>query len=179
MAIILASTSSIRRRLLENAGVEFTVEEPPVNEVELKSLATALSADALARRLAAAKCISISVRHPEDLVIGADQVLSFSGKIYDKPKNLDEAKAHLVEFRGGTHTLVSALCCAKNGTALWQHSSQADLTMRPFSDRFLENYLTVIGTDALTSVGAYKLEGPGIQLFESIKGDYFTILGLP
>ncbi|MBC8036373.1 MAG: Maf family protein [Rhizobiales bacterium] len=179
MAIILASTSSIRRRLLENAGVAFTSEKPPVNEGELKSLSPTLGPEAMAQHLAAAKCMSVSARHPDDFVIGADQVLSFAGKTYDKPENLAEAKSHLLEFSGKTHTLISAVCCARGGAVLWHYSDRAELTMRPFSDRFLENYLAAVGGDATTSVGAYKLEGPGIQLFEGIKGDYFTILGLP
>ncbi len=178
MALILASTSPIRRRLLENAGVSFVTERPLVNERDLKHSAP-LSPEELPQHLAAAKCLSVTARHPDDLVIGADQVLLFAGRAYDKPANLEEAKAHLLEFRGKTHTLVSAICCARGGVVLWQYSDQAELTMRPFSDHFLANYIAAVGEDATTSVGAYKLEGPGFQLFEEIKGDYFTILGLP
>ena len=179
MAIILASTSPIRRRLLENAGVACVSAKPDVNEDELKRLLPALAPGALARRLAAAKCMSVSANHPEDLVIGADQVLSFAGKTYDKPENPGDARSHLAELRGKTHTLISAVCCARGGAVLWQYDDRAELTMRPFSDRFLEDYISAVGAEAMTSVGAYKLEGPGIQLFEEIKGDYFTILGLP
>ena len=179
MAIILASASSIRRRLLENAGVALSCEKPLVDENELKDRAGALDPEALAQHLATAKCVSVSAKHPGDLVIGADQVLSFSGRTYDKPENLEEARLHLAELRAQTHALVSAICCARRGGVLWRYTDRAELTMRRFSDRFLDDYLAVVGADATTSVGAYKLEGLGIQLFERIKGDYFTILGLP
>lgn len=179
MAIILASASSIRRRLLENAGATFSCEKPLVDEKELKNRAVNLDPETLAQHLAAAKCLSVSAKHPGDLVIGADQVLSLSGRTYDKPENLEEARSHLAEFRGQTHALISAVCCARRGVVLWQYTDRAELTMRRFSGRFLEEYLAAIGADAATPVGAYKFEGPGIQLFERIKGDYFTILGLP
>lgn len=179
MAIILASTSPIRRRLLENAGVNFIAEKPLVNENELKHHAPGLAREGLAQHLATAKCLSVSKHHPLDLVVAADQVLAFSGKTFDKPASLEEAKAQLGELKGRTHTLISALCCARGGAVLWQYSDRAEMTMRYFSDRFLEDYLAVVGNDATTSVGAYKLEGRGIQLFEQIEGDYFTILGLP
>jgi len=179
MAIILASTSAIRRRLLENAGVAFAAEKPSVNEDELKHRTPGLAREALAQHLASAKCLSVSARRPDDLVIGADQVLSFSERTFNKPESLEEAKSHLTELRGRTHTLVSAVCCARGGTVLWRYSDRAELTMRYFSNRFLDDYLAAAGGDAMTSVGAYKLEGPGIQLFEQIEGDYFTILGLP
>ncbi len=179
MAIILASTSPIRCRLLENAGVKFVAEKPLVNEDELKQRAPGLAREALAQHLASAKCLSVSISHPEDLVIGADQVLSFSGKTFDKPASLEDARSQLTELKGKTHTLISAVCCAKGEAVLWQHSDRAELTMRYFSNRFLEDYLAAVGADACTSVGAYKLEGPGLQLFEHIEGDYFTILGLP
>jgi septum formation protein len=179
MGIILASTSPIRRRLLEHAGLTFTSEKPDVDESELKRSATTLAPEALAQHLALAKCISVSVRYPGYLVIGADQALELSGKVYDKPENLEEAKSHLAQLRGRAHTLISAVCCARGDTVLWQCVDRAELRMRRFSDQFLESYLSQVGADAATSVGAYKLEGCGIQLFESIKGDYFTILGLP
>lgn len=179
MAIILASTSPIRRRLLENAGVPFVAEKPSVDEDEIKRSAPGLAREALAHHLASAKCLSVSKQHPDDLVIGADQVLSFSGKTFDKPARLEEARSHLLEFRGKAHTLISAVCCARGGTVLWQYSDRAELTMRYFSNRFLEDYMTAVGPDITTSVGAYKLEGLGLQLFEHIDGDYFTVLGLP
>ena len=179
MAIILASTSSIRQRLLESAGVTFVSRKPPVNEEELKRRMPIFAPEALAQQLAAAKCLSMSAMYPDDLVVGADQVLSFSGKTYDKPGNTEEARSQLAAFRGRTHVLISAVCCARGGILLWQYSGLAKLKMRSFSDRFLESYVAAAGADATTSVGAYKLEGQGIQLFEHIDGDYFTILGLP
>ncbi len=179
MAIILASTSAIRKRLLEGAGVAFGTEKPLVDEHELKQRAPGLAREALAQHLASAKCLSVSAQHPEALVIGADQVLTFSNTTFDKPRSLEEARSHLQQLRGNTHTLISAVCCARASDLLWQYSDRAELTMRYFSDRFLDNYISTVGADATMSVGAYKLEALGIQLFEQIEGDYFTILGLP
>jgi len=179
MAIILASTSPIRRRLLENAGMPFVAKKPSVDEEEVKRSAPGLAREALAQHLASAKCLSVSARHPQDLVIGADQVLSFSGKTFDKPASLEEARSHLLEFRGKAHTLISAICCARDGAVLWQYTDRAELTMRYFSNRFLDDYLASTGPDITASVGGYKLEGLGLQLFEHIDGDYFTVLGLP
>ncbi len=179
MAIILASTSPIRRRLLKNAGVKFTVEKPLVEEDELKQGAPGLADQALAVHLASAKSLSISTRYPGAIVIGADQVLSLSGRAFDKPASLEDAKIHLAELRGRTHVLVSAVCCAKGNAILWQYSDRAEMTMRRFSDGFLQDYIVAAGADTTASVGAYKLEAQGIQLFEHVDGDYFTILGLP
>lgn len=179
MTVILASTSTIRRQLLENAGIMVVTQKPFADEAKLKRAAAALAPQALAQHLASAKCISVSTRHKEKLVIGADQVLSFAGRTYDKPGNRDEAHSQLKALRGRTHTLVTAVCCARGGEIVWQHSDRAELTMRAFSDSFLESYLVRMGADITNSVGAYKLEGQGIQLFEHIQGDYFTILGLP
>jgi len=179
MAIILASTSPIRRRLLENAGVPFIAKKPTVDEQELKRNARGLARETLPLHLASAKALSISKLLRDDLVIGADQVLSFSGKAFDKPASSEEAKLHLAELRGKSHTLISAVCCARGDEILWHYSNRAELTMRYFSDRFLEDYIATAGADISTSVGAYKLEGQGIQLFERVDGDYFTVLGLP
>ena len=113
------------------------------------------------------------------MVIGADQVLNFAGKAHDKPSSMTDARAQLLRFRGKNHALETAVCCCRAGKPVWAHAIHADLTMRDFSDSFLDAYLESLGDDVLTSVGGYKLEERGIQLFSHIDGDYFGILGLP
>jgi septum formation protein len=113
------------------------------------------------------------------LVIGADQVLVCDGKIFDKPSTKDEARDQLVTLRGKKHELVSAVAVARHGSTIWSHCAHAQLTMREFSNTFLGYYLAEMGEEITSSVGGYKFEGPGAQLFEKIEGDYFTILGLP
>ena len=179
MAIILASTSVTRRLLMRNTGIAFTIEPPPVDENRIKSDNLKSSPLEMATLLAKAKAIAVSQTHPAEVVIGADQVLEFAGRNYDKPHTIEEAASQLRSLRGNTHRLLSAVCCARGGKSLWQHCEQATLTMRNFSDRFLNDYLERIGSETLTSVGAYKLEGPGLQLFSAVEGDHFTILGLP
>jgi septum formation protein len=179
MRLVLASTSWIRGELLTKAGLVFEAVRPEVDENELKKTSTALSPGDLALSLAAAKAVSVANRMPDALVLGADQVLNLAGRAFDKPESLEAARRQLVDLRGRSHVLETALCCARGGEIVWQHLGQATLTMRAFSDEFLEAYLRQTGLDVTTSVGAYKLEGLGAQLFDAIEGDYFTILGLP
>jgi septum formation protein len=116
---------------------------------------------------------------PDAIVLGADQVLDFDGTAVAKPATTDAARRQLEQLRGREHWLETAVCCAQGERIVWRHHDRAKLVMRQFSDRFLADYLEGTGTDALSSVGAYKLEGPGIQLFDLVEGDYFSILGLP
>lgn len=179
--VILASGSSSRRSLLENAGVAFEVEAAHVDEDEIKlSLrAEGASAAQTAETLAELKAQRVSRRYPGILVIGADQMLDCNGVWFDKPEDLDHAAGHLAALRGKDHQLLSAVCVMRDGVRMWHHNEVATLTMRDLSDAFISDYLAVVGADVLTSVGAYQLEGRGIQLFSEIKGDYFSILGLP
>jgi septum formation protein len=179
MRLVLASTSRIRGELLTKAGLVFEAVRPEVDENELKKTSTVLSPGDLALALAAAKAISVANRMPDALVLGADQVLNLAGRAFDKPQSLEAARRQLAELRGRSHVLETALCCARDGEVVWQHLGQATLTMRSFSDKFLDAYLRQTGPDVTTSVGAYKLEGRGAQLFDTVEGDYFTILGLP
>lgn len=179
MSLILASTSPIRQTLLKHAGVAFTVLAPRTDEAELKRTLAPSPPGDIALALAEAKALSISAENAPELVIGADQVLAFKDAIFDKPRDAAEARAQLAALRGQIHELHSALACARGGKIIWRHAETARLAMRPFSDAFLEFYLTRMGGEATRSVGAYKLEGEGIQLFEKIEGDYYTILGLP
>jgi septum formation protein len=177
--IILASTSPTRRALLDNAGLAYMAIAPRVDERELVARHPGWTPQEMAVRLAEAKAVEVSVRYPEAAVIGADQVLALAAKAYAKPANADECRQHLLELRGKTHALISSVVCARGGIAEWSHSSQAQLSMRDFSDEFLAQYLNQVGADCTSSVGGYKIEGPGLQLFEEVTGDHFTILGLP
>jgi nucleoside triphosphate pyrophosphatase len=179
MKLVLASTSWIRAELLTRAGLIFEALRPEIDENALKASAKNLAPGDLAQLLAASKAVSVANRLPEAMVIGADQVLNLEGRAIDKPGSREEAREHLLQLRGRSHVLETAICCARGGDALWQHLDRASLTMRSFSNAFLDDYLNQMGPEDLTSVGAYKLEGLGVQLFEAIEGDYFTILGLP
>ncbi|MGE0154478.1 MAG: nucleoside triphosphate pyrophosphatase [Reyranellaceae bacterium] len=180
-ALVLASTSPTRRRILENAGLAFETASPGVDEEEVKLSLKASGATGaqIAETLAELKANRVSARRPEALVIGADQILSCNGVLFDKPPDMDHARAQLQALRGKPHELLTAICVAKAGGRVWHHNAVARLTMRPFSDAFLDDYLARAGQDVLGSVGVYRLEGLGAQLFSRIDGDFFTILGLP
>jgi septum formation protein len=171
-AIVLASASQSRARLLSDAGVLFTAEPAYVDEEGADALAAA-------ETLAELKAVKISRTYPQALVIGADSILDFNGTWFDKPADMDHAKAHLMTLRGQTHHLATAAVVALGGARIWHVRDRPSLTMRHFSDAFLDQYLTAAGDVLLSSVGAYHLEGLGVHLFEKIDGDFFSILGLP
>ncbi len=183
ISLVLASASTVRADMLRGAGLRFDVRPSPVDEDAVKSALKSergeITGEDLATILAQTKATSVSEQEPSALVIGADQVLGFEGRFYDKPKDMDEARDALIAMRGKTHVLHTATACAEAGDVIWHHESSVTLTMRDFSNDFLGTYLAACGEDILTSVGAYKLEGPGAQLFERIEGDYFSVLGLP
>lgn len=181
MDIILASASRTRIAMLTQAGLTFRALPAMVDEQAIKQGMRAEGADAAetAIMLAEWKALAISRRHPDALVIGADQMLECDGAWFDKPEDRDGAAAHLRALRGKTHALISAAVCAVGGARIWHQVDRAALTIRPFSDAFLDDYLDREGEAILASVGAYRLEGLGAQLFSRIEGDYFTILGLP
>ena len=179
MSLILASGSAARRRVLEAAGVAFEVDAPRVDEEAVK---TSLRAEGAkphdqAVALAELKALSVATRR-SGFVIGADQMLALEGEAFDKPKNANEAREHLLRLRGRTHELITAAVVARGDTVIWRHVDTPRLTMRAFSDAFLTDYLQRAGENVLMSVGAYQLEGLGAQLFERVEGDYFSILGL-
>ncbi len=178
--ITLASKSAARTAVLRGAGVPFEVAVAGVDEEAVKAgmLAEGASARDVADALAELKAVKISRGRP-GLVIGADQTLEFEGRLYDKAETLDAARERLKLLRGKPHRLHSAVVVAKDGAPIWRELDTATLTMRDFTDGFLETYLETEGQAALGSVGCYRLEGPGAQLFSKIEGDYFAILGLP
>jgi len=179
--IILASTSPFRRALLENAGIDFEVDRPRIDEraVEDATSGSGVTPAEVALILARAKAEEVSARQPTSIVIGSDQTLSFEDELLHKPKDMDEARRRLLAFSGRTHFLNSAVAIARNGETVWSHVADAAMTMRPLDPGFIGRHLARVGEKALTSVGAYQVEGEGIQLFERIDGDHFTIVGLP
>ena len=178
--IILASKSAARRAVLTGAGVPFEVAVAGVDEDAVKTsmLAQGATPRDVADALAEIKAVKISAGRP-GFVIGSDQTLEFEGKLYDKAETLDAVAERLRTMRGKPHKLHSAVVVAKDGAPIWREIVSATLTMRDFSDDFLADYLALEGEEALGSVGCYRLEGPGAQLFSKIEGDYFAILGLP
>jgi septum formation protein len=179
--LILASASTVRARLLAAAGMDFQVEPAEIDEGALKRACRAELRDAAdcALLLAEAKARQIAGRRDRAFVIGVDQILVNGEAWFDKPTDIAEARAQLRALRGRTHELATAVCVVEGGTRLWHAVSRPRLTMRGFTDAFLDDYIGVEGPDILGSVGAYRLEGRGVQLFEQIEGDHFAVLGLP
>lgn len=179
--LVLASASASRARVLADAGVQFDIVPAHIDEASVKDALRAEGATAVdaAETLAELKAVKVSRSRPQDLVIGADSILDLNGEWFDKPADPDHAKAHLMTLRGRTHELATAVVVALGGRRIWHHRDQPRLTMRAFSDTFLDSYMTDVGDDVVSSVGAYHLEGRGAQLFTSIDGDFFSILGLP
>jgi septum formation protein len=179
--IVLASASPTRIALLRNAGIEFTAVAAQIDEraIEAALAASARPPAEIAAALAEAKALSVVASRAGALVIGADQVLSADGRAWHKPSSIGEARDQLIALSGRTHELHSAIAVAREGTIGWRHSETVRLTMRPLTAGFIDDYLSRVGREALRSVGSYQIEGPGIQLFERIAGDYFAILGLP
>lgn len=180
MALILASKSEARARLLRAAGLAITTEPADLDEraVEAPAVRRGATPAEVARLLAEAKALAVSRTRAGRLVIGADQTLALGGERFSKPKDRADAASQLAALRGRTHVLASGTALARDGSILWSDVSEARLTMRAFSDAFLGDYLERMGDLAMTTVGGYQLEGLGVQLFERIDGDYFTILGL-
>ena len=179
--LVLASGSRTRAAMLEQAGMTAILDKPLVDEDEVKAAGRAegVSADIVAEALAALKAQRITRRHPGALVVGADQMLECEGLWFDKPADRAAARAQLLDLRGKTHRLVSCAVVVRDGERMWHQIDSARLTMRNFSEAFLDDYLDRVGDDVLHSVGTYQLEGLGAQLFHRVEGDFFTILGLP
>jgi septum formation protein len=177
--IVLASTSAIRMQLLRAANVPFETEAAGVDETTIKDslVAEGVGPRDIADALAEAKAVKVS-RRRQGLVIGADQTLDFEGRLFDKAETVDQARDRLKAMRGKTHKLHCGMVVARDGQPIWREVVTTTLRMRPFSDDYLEAYLTRNCPAILSSVGCYQLEGEGVQLFDRIEGDYFAILGL-
>jgi septum formation protein len=178
-ALILASGSSTRAQLLRQCGVPFRVRQPLVDEEMVRQSIQGAEGRDVADALAELKAVRVSGSLPDALVLGADQVLVCDGSLFTKAATIDAARAQLLRLRGRRHQLVTAAVLARDAAPIWRYVDTSTLWMREFSDRFLESYLEAEGDGLLGSVGCYRLEGIGAQLFERIEGDYFSILGLP
>lgn len=179
--LILASASKSRASVMRSAGLVFEQIPAHVDEDAIKASMKAEGASAAECALALAefKAGTISQRYPGALVIGADQMLDCEGEWFDKPKDIAGARNHMLTLRGKTHVLPTSVTVALNGSPIWHHTSQPRMTVRPFTDAFLDEYLAVVGEAVTSSVGAYHLEGRGAQIFAKVEGDFFTVLGLP
>jgi len=180
-AIILGSGSAFRRRLLDNAGIEVEVVRPRLDEraVETAVAGSGVTPAELAAILAEAKATEVAGRCPGRLVLGCDQTMALDEKVVHKAPDMDAARRNLLALSGRTHELNSAVVLARDAEVVWRHVGTARLTMRRLEPAFVGRYLASVGDAALQSVGGYQVEGEGIQLFERIEGDYFTIVGLP
>jgi septum formation protein len=180
--LILASSSKSRAKLLQAAGISFIVEPPGLDESAMRQAVAgddALAPHDVAEVLGRAKAEAVSEVAPKAYVIGADQVLAFGDIIMSKPGSMEAARRQLLDLSGKTHTLHTAVAVATNGDTIWAETTMATLTMRKLSPEFIGRYLAAAGEEVLSSVGVYQIESIGVQLFDKIDGDYFSILGLP
>ena len=179
--LVLASGSRFRKAMLETAGIDIDVIPPQTDErtVEKTLEGTGASPEEVAQVLAEAKAIDVSEKNPGRLVLGCDQTLSLGDELFHKPGDMEDARRHLLKLSGRTHQLNSGAVLVRDGETLWRHVGVANLTMRELDPAFIGRHLARVGPVALNSVGAYQVEGEGIQLFEKIEGDHFTIVGLP
>jgi septum formation protein len=180
-ALILASASETRRRILAAADVSFEAYAPNVDEASVKTafLAEGATPDTIAAALAEQKALRVAGRHPDAVVLGCDQVLVCDGRVFDKAGNMAAAREVLCALRDKRHELITAVVLVRGAEILWHHSESASLWMRHFSDAFLDRYLVDEGVDILSAVGCYRIEGRGAQLFARVEGDQFAIRGLP
>jgi len=179
VALILASTSAIRRQMLDAAGIEFEIRAPGIDEQAVKSLLPDEPAAEISRTLAVAKAVEISRSSGSDWVIGSDSVVSVADRSFDKPRDRGEAAEHLQFFSGRVMELSSSVALARAGDRHWDHTETVLLHVRPLSDEFIDAYLEAEWPEVGYTVGVFRLEGRGVQLFERIEGDHFTILGMP
>lgn len=179
--LILASGSPFRKAMLVDAGLDVEAVPAGIDEraVEAPLQDSGVSPEDVAAILAEAKAVEVSERRPGALVLGCDQTLSLGDRLFHKPADMEGARRHLLALSGKTHQLNSAAVLVRDGAVLWRHVGIANLTMRQLDPAFIGRHLAKVGDTALSSVGAYQIEGAGIQLFEKVEGDHFTIVGLP
>jgi septum formation protein len=180
-SLILASGSATRADILRDAGLVFKIERPTVDESAIRRsmIASKVAVESGAARLADLKALEISAKYPTALVVGADQILECGGAWFEKPCNIGQARKQLEQLSGEQHRLISSVAVALNNTVIWRHTDQAVLNMRPLSEGFLAAYLEIMGDRLFSSVGGYQIESLGAQVFDSVVGDHYTILGLP
>ena len=181
MRIILASKSGVRKKILDDHGIKSDVVISNVDEDEVKIALQAEGADPLivSKNLAEIKSIKVSGRNPDRLVLGADSVISLNNELINKPKSRDEALKILKKLNNSKHYLISSVCISKNGAMIWNHSDSSELKMKNFSEAQLSDYLNKIKTETLLAYGVYQIEADGLELFEYVKGDKDSIMGLP
>lgn len=179
--IILASASPYRAQILNDAGIEFDAQASTIDEraAETPLIESGQDASDIASVLAEAKAMDVAARNPGAVVIGGDQTMSLDGELLHKPATMEEARYRLLAMSGKTHQLHSALALVRDGQTLWRHLDTANMHVRELSPGFIGRYLAQLGDIALSSVGGYQVEGIGIQLFDNIDGDHFTVIGLP
>tara|TARA_B100000941_G_C28493190_1_gene549243 strand:- start:684 stop:1271 length:588 start_codon:yes stop_codon:yes gene_type:complete len=181
MKLILASKSGVRKQILDNYNIDCEVVVSNVDEDEVKSSLLAEGADPaiISKNLAEIKSIKVSNRNPNQLVLGADSVISLNNEVINKPKSRDEALEILKKLNNSKHYLISSVCISKNGSMIWNYTDSSELKMKNLSNDQLENYLKKISTETLLAYGVYQVEANGLELFEYIKGDHNSIMGLP
>ena len=181
MKLILASKSGVRKKILEKYNIDFEVIVSNVDEDQVKESLLAEGADPLvvSKNLAELKSIQVSKKNPDRLVLGADSVISLNNKLINKPNSREEALEILKKLNNSKHYLISSVCISKNGSMIWNHSDQSELKMKSFKEDELEKYLNKIKTETLLAYGVYQVEADGLSLFEYIKGDQDSIMGLP
>ncbi len=181
MKIILASKSGVRKEILDKNNITCVVEHSNVDEDQAKEALLEAGADPLmiSKNLAEIKSIKVSNKNPDQVVLGADSVVSLNNKIINKPKSREDALEILKKLNGSKHYLISSVCISKNGSMIWNHSDQSELVMKKLDDEALKSYLKKIKTETLLKYGVYQIEADGLELFESVKGDKDSIMGLP
>ena len=181
MKIILASKSGVRKKILENNKIDFEVVVSNVDEDEVKSSLLSEGADPLSisKNLAEIKSIKVSNKFPDRIVLGADSVISLNNELINKPKSREDALKILKKLNNSKHFLISSVCISKNGAMMWNHTDKSELKMKNLSENHLLNYLAKIKTETLCAYGVYQVEAEGLKLFDYIKGDLNSIMGLP
>ncbi len=181
MKIILASKSGVRKQLLDKYNIDSIVEPSNVDEDQVKDSLIDNGADPeiISKNLAELKSTKVSIKYPDQLVLGADSVISFNNELINKPNNRDEALSILEKLNGNKHFLISSACITKNGSMIWNHTEKSELKMKSLTIDHLRTYLDKIKTETLLAYGVYQIEADGLSLFEYIKGDKDSIMGLP
>ena len=181
MKIILASKSGVRKKILQKNKINCTVAPSNIDEDQIKDSLLAVGANPMliSKNLAELKSIKISGKHPDELVLGADSVISLNNELINKPKTRKEGLEILRKLNGSTHYLITSVCFSKNGSMVWNFTDQSELKMRKLSEKQLIDYLKKIKTETLLAYGVYQIEADGLELFDSIKGDMDSIMGLP